>query len=50
MKYVLQDVPPVDRHGVTDKQSSNVVVQITLESFSDSVINERRVTEISTVS
>lgn len=30
------------RHGVTDKQSSNIVVQITLESFSDSVINERQ--------
>lgn len=48
VKYRLQNVPPTDR--VTDKRSSNISVQITFESSSDSVINERRVTEIPTVS
>lgn len=37
------------RDTVTDKQSSTIIVQITFESFSDSVINERWVTEITTV-
>lgn len=44
MKYILQNVPPTET--VTDKQSSSIIVQITFESFSDSVINERLVTEI----